>query len=330
VAALHLTLACGDYDRTRALWDGRVAVEGVDLTYLRLEPEETFWRMLRHREFDAAEMSLAMYAIGKAQGASSFVAIPVFPSRFFRHSSIYVNVNSGVEQPTDLIGKRVGVPEYQITAAVWVRGILEREYGVRPTQMTWVTGGQERPDREAKMPLQPLPEVRVERAPAGSTLNEMLIRGEIAALVAARPPTSFLAGDDRLRRLFPDYRTVEKDYFRRTGIFPIMHTVVIKQEIVAAQPWLAQSLTKAFTEAKALCLGSITNMTALRTMLPWMTADVDEMLELMGDDPWPYGVEPNRVTIQTLLDDLVAQGLMEHLLEVDDLFAPSTLSAYRL
>jgi 4,5-dihydroxyphthalate decarboxylase len=280
--------------------------------------------------FDAAEMSLAMYAIGKAQGTTPFVAIPVFPSRFFRHSAIYVNVNSGVEQPTDLIGKRVGVPEYQITAAVWVRGILEREYGVRPTQMTWVTGGQERPDREAKMPLQPLPEVRVERAPAGSTLNEMLIRGEIAALVAARPPSSFLTGDDRVRRLFPDYRTVEKDFFRRTGIFPIMHTVVIKQEIVAAQPWLAQSLTKAFTEAKALCLGSITNMTALRTMLPWMTADVDEMLELMGDDPWPYGVEPNRVTIQTLLDDLVAQGLMEHLLEVDDLFAPSTLSAYRL
>ena len=328
--ALKLTLACGDYDRTRALWDGRVAVEGVDLTYLLLEPEETFWRMLRHEEFDAAEMSLAMYAIGRAQGTSPFVAIPVFPSRFFRHSSIYVNSAAGVEQPSDLVGRRVGVPEYQITAAVWVRGILEREYGVRPAQMTWVTGGQERPDREAKIPLRPLPEVRVERAPAGRTLNEMLVGGEIAALVAARPPSSFLAGDERVRRLFPDYRAVERAYYRRTGIFPIMHTVVIKEALFTDHPWLAQSLTKAFAEAQALCLQSITNMTALRYMLPWLTADVAEMLELMGDDPWPYGVEPNRVTIQTLLDDLVAQGLVERAVEVEEIFAPSTISAYRV
>ena len=330
MSALQLTLACGDYDRTRALWDGRVSVEGVDLTYLPLEPEETFWRMLRHQEFDAAEMSLAMYAIGRAQGTSPFVAIPVFPSRFFRHSSIYVNSAAGIEQPTDLVGRRVGVAEYQITAAVWVRGILEREYGVRPGQMTWVTGGQERPDREAKIPLRPLPDVRVEPAPAGRTLNEMVVSGEIAALVAARPPSSFLAGDERVRRLFPDYRTVERDYYRRTRIFPIMHTVVIKETLYAAHPWLAQSLTKAFAEAKALCLQSITNMTALRYMLPWLTAEVAEMLELMGDDPWPYGVEPNRATIQTLLDDLLAQGLMERSVAVDALFAPSTLTAYRV
>ena len=329
MAALQLTLACGDYDRTRALWDGRVAVEGVDLNYLLLEPEETFWRMLRHQEFDAAEMSLAMYAIGKAQGTAPFVAIPVFPSRFFRHSSIYVNTEAGIEHPSDLIGKRVGVPEYQITAAVWVRGILEREYGVRPAQMTWVTGGQERPDQEAKIPLRPLPDVSVERAPSGRTLNEMLLSGEISALVAARPPSSFLAKSERVRRLFPNYPAVEKDYFERTGIFPIMHTIVIKEEIAAAHPWLAQTLTKAFSEAKTLCLQAITNMTALRYMLPWLTADVAEMLELMGGDPWPYGVEANRMTIQTLIDDLVSQGLTERAVDVDSLFAPSTLAAYR-
>jgi 4,5-dihydroxyphthalate decarboxylase len=194
--------------------------------------------------------------------------------------------------------------------------------------MTWVTGGQEIPNQEAKIPLRPLPDVSVEPAPAGRTLNDMLLSGEIAALVAARPPSSFRAGDERVRRLFPEYRAIEKDYFRRTGIFPIMHTVVIKEELAAAHPWLAQSLTKAFTQAKAVCLESIRNMTALRYMLPWMAADVEEMLELMGDDPWPYGVEPNRATIQTLLDDLGAQGLMVRLVEVEELFAASTRSVW--
>jgi 4,5-dihydroxyphthalate decarboxylase len=327
---LDLTLACGDYDRTRALWDGRVSVEGVNLTYLRLQPEEIFWRMLRHREFDLSEMSLAMYAIGRARGEMPFVAIPVFPSRCFRHSAIYVNAGAGIAEPGDLIGRNVGVPEYQITAAVWVRGILQREYGVRPEQLVWVTGGQERPDREAKIPLRPLPSVRIERAPAGRPLNEMLVSGEIAALVAARPPSSFLAGDERVRRLFPDYRAVERDYFQRTGIFPIMHTIAIKEEIHARHPWLAQSLVKAFTAAKALCLQQIENVAALSYMLPWMMADVEEMAALMGDDPWPYGVEANRQTLETLLDDLHAQGLMERPLAVEELFAPSTLSAYRL
>jgi 4,5-dihydroxyphthalate decarboxylase len=330
MSPLKLTLACGDYDRTRALWDGRVSVEGVDLTYLRLQPEEAFWRMLRHHEFDVAEMSLAMYAIGRARGTMPFMAIPVFPSRYFRHSAIYVNAAAGINEPGDLIGRQVGVPEYQITAAVWVRGILEREYGVRPDQMTWVTGGQERPDREAKIPLRSLPNIRIESAPVGRTLNEMLVSGEIAALVAARPPSSFLAGDERVRRLFPDYRTVERDYFRRTGIFPIMHTVVIKEEIYQTHPWLAQSLMKAFTEAKSLCLQAIQNAAALSYMLPWMMSDVEEMIALMGDNPWPYGVDENRTTIETLLGDLYAQGLAERPIDIDELFAPSTRSSYRL
>lgn len=327
---VKITLACCDYDRTRALLDGRVVPEGIDLNYLPLEPEETFWRMIRHQEFDASEMSLAMYAMEFARNASPFVAIPVFPSRMFRHSSLYVRQDSGIEQPKDLIGKRVGVPEYQITAAVWVRGILKDQYGISPEEIVWVTGGQEQPDRKEKIPLDTPSGVHIEQAPAGRSLNEMLLAGEIAALLAARTPSIFRTRGSQIRRLFRDCRLVEKDYFTRTGIFPIMHTIVIRQDVYQQHPWVAVSLLKAHLQAKRLCYQAVSNPTSLRYLLPWMVADLEEMADLMGEDPWPDGLGPNQETLQTLMDYLWDQGLTPRHLSPEELFAPNTADSFRI
>ncbi|HEX2987821.1 MAG TPA: ABC transporter substrate-binding protein [Chloroflexota bacterium] len=330
MSKVRITLACGDYDRTRALLDGRVVPDGIDLNYLPLEPEETFWRMIRHQEFDVSEMSLAMYAIECARSTSPFVAIPVFPSRMFRHSSLYVRQDSSIERPEDLIGKRVGVPEYQITAAVWVRGILKDQYGVSPEQIEWVTGGQEHPDRKEKIPLQPPPGVHVEQAPPGRSLNDMLLDGEIAALLAARTPSIFRTRSSQIRRLFRDCRQVEKEYFNQTGIFPIMHTIVVRRDVHQQYPWVASSILKAFIQAKRLCYQMISSPTSLRYLLPWMVADVEEMVNLMGEDPWPDGLSPNQKTLQTLMGYLWDQGLTPRRLDPEELFAPNTLESFKI
>lgn len=330
MARLNLTLACGNYDRTQALLDGEIMPEGIELNYIPLGPEEIFWRMLRHREFDVSEMSLAMYLTGRAAGAMPLMAIPVFPSRAFRHSSIYVNAASDIQRPQDLAGRRVGVVEYAITAAVWVRGMLQDEYGVCPEQIQWITGGQEQPNRADKVQLKSSVGVRIERAPAGRYLSEMLVEGDIDALVAARVPTAYTQGGGKVRRLFPDYRAVEQDYFRRTGIFPIMHTLVMKEELYESHPWVAQSLLKAFIEAKTLCYQSIQNPATLRYVLPWMMAEAEEMRELMGEDPWPYGLEPNRKTIEKLASYCYGQGLAPRQAKPEELFAPNTLDSFRL
>ncbi len=329
VARLMLTLACGDYDRTRALYDGRVVPDGIDLTYLALEPEEIFWRMLRHREFDASEMSMAMFMMGHASNTMPFVAVPVFPSRAFRHSAIYINAASGIHRPEQLVGRRVGVVEYAITAAVWVRGILQDEYGVRPEQVCWVTGGQEQPGREDKVPLS-LSGVQIERAPQGRYLSEMLLCGDIDVLVAARVPSCYTGPNGKVQRLFAKSRQVEQDYFARTGIFPIMHTVVLRKDIYDAHPWAAQSLVKAFVAAKNLCYNSVRNTATLRYLLPWTMLDVEEMHELMGDDPWPYGWEPNRKTMELLARYLHEQGLTAVRVAPEQVFASNTMGAFRL
>jgi 4,5-dihydroxyphthalate decarboxylase len=327
---LRLTLACGDYDRTRALRDGIVGVEGVDLNYLTLEPEEIFWRMEHHQEFDASEMSMGTYLIQRGRGEDRYTAIPVFPSRSFRHNSIYVHSEAGIDRPEQLKGRRFGVPEYNITAAVWVRGHLQHEYRIAPTDLRWYRGGLHTPGRIEKASGQLPPGVSVESIPPGQTLSEMIESGDLDAMHAPRMPDSFRRGSPRVRRLFPDFRAVEQEYFRKTGIFPIMHTVVIRTEIYRANRWLAESLFKAFVRAKALCAASLYNTTALPYMLPWMIDELEQTRQVMGADYWGYGLDSNRPTLAALTQYAHEQGLTPQQVPLDDLFATSTLEEFKI
>jgi len=328
VARLRLSFACWNYDRTRALADGSVRPDGIDLDYLDLPVEETFFRMLRHREFDVAEMSLSSYTVSMFREPRPFVAIPVFPSRMFRHGSIYVNADAGIRAPRDLIGKRVGTPEFQMTAPVWIRGILAEHFGVPVESVTYFTGGEEEPGRDEKIKLDLPRSIRVERIGAGKTLAAMLASGEIDALHTARMPSTF--GDGRVRRLFPDFPAVERDYYAQTGIFPIMHTVAIRIDVYERHRWIAQALTKAFLEAQKRAYADLYVTAALKTMLPWLTAHVEETRAVMGDDYWPYGVERNRPTLATFLRYHHAQGLSKRLLTPDELFAPESLESFKI
>ena len=330
MSRLRLSLACWNYDRTRALMDGSVQPDGIELTYLDLPVEETFFRMIRHREFDVAEMSLSSYAVSLFREPRPFVAIPVFPSRFFRHSCIYVNANAGIREPRDLVGKRVGTPEYQMTAPVWIRGILADHYGVPVDSVTYFTGGEEEPGRVEKQKLDLPARIRVQPIAASQTLARMLAEGEIDALHTARMPSTFRTGQGRVRRLFEDYKAVEQQYFRDTGIFPIMHTVVIRREVYEQNRWVAQALFKAFVEAQRRTYDDLDVTAALKSMLPWLTAHVEEARALMGDDYWSYGFARNRATLATFLRYHHEQGLSPRLLPPEELFAPETMEAFRI
>jgi len=329
VSTLALTLACWNYDRTRALFDGSVRPDGIDLTCLDLPVEETFFRMLRYQEFDVAEMSLSSYVMSLFADAP-FVAIPVFPSRFFRHSCIYVNAAAGIQQPRDLAGRTVGTPEYQMTAPVWIRGILADGYDVPVTSVSYVTGGLEEAGRAEKLALDLPSSVRIRRIGPAQTLSAMLAEGEIDALYTARAPSSFRAGDGRVRRLFDDFAAVERDYYRRTRIFPIMHTVVLRRPVYEQHRWIAQSLTKAFAAAQRVAYDDLAQTAALKTMLPWLVAHVEDARREMGEDFWPYGMVANAATLATFLRYSHEQGLSRRLLAPADLFAPETLEAFKI
>src|SRR5438445_6220158 len=322
---LQLCLACWDYDRTRALADGSVRPEGIDLVYQNLFVEETFFRMLRNREFDAAEMSLSSYCVSLMREEPAFIAIPVFPSRFFRHSCIFVSAKSGVREPKDLAGKEIGVPEYQMTAPVWIRGILQDEYGVDPASVDYFIGGEEEPGREEKLKLDLPAQFKVTRIAATQTLARMIADGEVDAMYTARIPSTFRSRPGAVKRLFEDYVAVERAYYRKTGIFPIMHTVAIRRDVYDANPWVAQSLFKAFVRAQRVVYQNLYTTSALTTMLPWQIAQVEEVLEAMGEDWWPYGFAANRHVLDTFLRYHHEQGLSRRLLQAEELFAPETL-----
>jgi ABC-type nitrate/sulfonate/bicarbonate transport system substrate-binding protein len=327
MARLQLTFACGDYDRTRALNEGTVLADGIDLTYLRLPVEETFFRMMRHQEFEVAEMSLSSYVVSLRQDPSPFVALPVYTSRMFRHSSLYCHADAGITTPEDLRGKIIGTPEYQLTACVWMRGVLSDRHNVPFDSVEYVTGGQETAGRIEKAALKLPDSVRISRIPEDATLSAMLAAGEIDALCTPRVPSPFVAGDPRVQRVFPDVVGAEKEYYGATGIFPIMHVVVVRRDVYERHPWVAQSLYKALLTAKDQAYASLYDTSALRFMLPWLTPQLEEARNLLGRDYWSYGLEGNRETLATFLRYHHEQGLSERLWAPEDLFAPVSLEA---
>jgi 4,5-dihydroxyphthalate decarboxylase len=321
---IPITIACGNYDRTAAIRDGRVKVEGCAVTHLPLYPEEIFHRVFKFQEFDVAEMSGSSFIRTVAAGKSEFIGIPAFVSRIFRHSGIYIRKGAGIDKPEDLRGKRIGLPEYQITAVVWMRGMLQHEYGVMPSEIHWRQGGQEQPGREERTPLKPIPGLDLKPIPKDKTLVSMLREGELDALFTARAPSSFLAGEEHITRLFPDTRAAELAYYKKTGLFPIMHLVGIKKKLLEQHDWLATSIYKAFLQAKELAMIDLTDVNALMVTLPFLEAETKATQAAMGKDFWRYGIHESRHEIEALVQYLHEQGLIERKPALEELFAPST------
>jgi 4,5-dihydroxyphthalate decarboxylase len=326
---LNLSIAIGDYDRTRPLIDGAVRMDGIDPVFMLLEPEEIFFRAFRHAEFDICELSLSSFTVKTALGECPYIGVPVFLSRAFRHTSISVRTDR-IANPSDLRGRRVGVPEYQLTACVWARAILEDDFGVKPSEISWVRGGLEQPGRLEKIELQ-LPEgVRVDPIPAGATLSEMLLTGEIDAIISPRIPSCQQRGAPDIGWLFRDPIEAAVDYFRRTGVFPIMHLLGVRRELADRHPWLPAAVLKAFEHAKTLALRRLDDTSATKVTLPFVEEQIRTAKALMGEDYWPYGLASNRAALGAFLRHHHAQGLSRRLLTVDELFHPGTAETYRI
>ena len=323
---LGLSLACGDYDRTRAIREGKISPEGADLTVLTLDAAEIFWRMLQYDEFDIAEMSLSNYLTELSGKKPRFIAIPVFLSRMFRHGFIFINQKSGIKAPEELKGKRVGIPEYSMTALLFMRGFLQDDYGVAPSDIEWYEGGKEGLTRKGRIKTRLPGNVHIHDAPTDKSLSDMLADGDIDALMQARIPQCIWDKHPDVGRLWTNYKEVEMESYRRTKIFPIMHTIVIKREIYEANPWVAQSLYKAFSEAKKISQSNNKFSTgALNYTLPWAIAERESTVSVMGEDFWPYGAEANRPTLEAATRYSHEQGLSQKKFSIEEIFAPSTL-----
>lgn len=329
MSKLQLSVAMGDYDRTRALFDGRVQIDGVDPVYMLLNPEEMFFRAMRSVDFDITELSFSSYLVKHSRGECPYIAVPVFLSRAFRHTSIYVRKDR-IGKPEDLKGKRIGLPEYQLTANVWARQFLQDDYGVKPSDVTWVRGGIETPGRPEKIKLQLPPDVRVEQAPDGRTISELLDCGEIDGFMAPRPPNRAALANPNVGWLFEDPTAVAKDYFRRTGVFPIMHVAVIRKELAQQHPWLPSAVVKAFAQSKAAALQLLSDTSATKVTLPFVEEQLQAARETMGEDFWSYGVASARQTLETFVRSHHEQGLSARRVAVDELFHPSTYETYSI
>lgn len=329
MSKLRISVAVGDYDRTRPLVDGRVLVDGADPVYMLLSPEEMFFRSMRHESFDVCELSFSSYSVRTARGDCPYVAIPVFLSRMFRHTAIYVRKDR-IKRPEDLKGRRVGLPEYQLTANVWARAILQDDYGVAPEDIRWVRGGIETPGRPEKIPLSLPPGVVVESAPEGLTISELLNRGEIDGFMAPRPPARDALANPAIGWLFDDPTAAAKDYFRRTRIFPIMHVVGVRKTLVDAHPWLPGALQKAFTQARDVALEALNDTSATKVTMPFVEEQLKAARDTLGPDYWSYGVAGNEVTLDTFLRHHHSQGLSSRRLSVEEVFHPSTYESYAI
>ncbi|MGI9424464.1 MAG: ABC transporter substrate-binding protein [Hyphomicrobiaceae bacterium] len=326
---LVLSIAMGDYDRTRPIVDGRIKIDGVEPTCMLLSPEEMFFRAFRHQAFDVSELSFSSYCVSIARGDPHYVAVPVFLSRAFRHTSIYVRNDTGISQPSDLKGRRIGIAEYQLTANVWARGIL-KDHGVLPSDIIWVRGGMNAPGRPEKISLDLPGDIRIEQAPEGATLNAMLEAGEIDGFVGPRSPKCFDEDHPKIERLFRDSMTVAEDYYRRTGIFPIMHVLGVRRRLAEAHPWLPGALLKGFSAAKALAEEALGDTSATKVTMPFVEDTLTRARSFMGPRLWTYGVDANRHVLEAFLEQHHDQGLSPRRVQLDELFHPATIESYSL
>ena len=329
MSKLKLSVAVGNYDRTRALFDGAVQIDGVDPIFMTLPPEEIFFRAFRTVDFDICELSMSSFSVKTAQGNCPYVGVPAFVSRAFRHNSIYVRTDR-IRKPEELKGKRVGLPEYQLTACVWARIILEDDYGVKPSDVMWVRGGIDDPGRPEKISIKLPPGVRMEDAPAGTTISELLERGEIDAFIAPRVPRLAAKSNPKIGWLFPDPIAAGRDYYKRTQIFPIMHVTGIRRSLVEQHPWLPAAVLKAFEQSKAKCLEELEDTATSKCTLPFVDEQLKAARELMGHDFWSYGLAANRKVLETFLRHHHAQGLSPRLVKPEELFHPSTHETFTI
>ncbi|MGA2818386.1 MAG: ABC transporter substrate-binding protein [Xanthobacteraceae bacterium] len=329
MAKLDLSVAVGDYDRTRPLIDGSVTIDGVDPVFMNLVPEEIFFRAFRAAEFDICELSLSSYTVKTAQNDCPYIAVPAFVSRAFRHTAIYVRTDR-VKKPADLMGRKVGVPEYQLTANVWARALLDDDYGVKPADIHWIRGGIEEAGRPEKLTIKLPPGVRLDNAPEGATISALLEAGEIDGFIAPRPPALVERGHPDIGWLFPDPVAVAKDYFKRTGFFPIMHVVGIRRTLAERHPWLPGAVFKAFEQSKQVSLTKLSDTSATKVTLPFIEEALKDVRSLMGEDFWSYGVPQNRKVLEYFLGQHHAQGLSSRRVLVDELFHPATYETFKV
>ena len=329
MSKLSLTMAIPEYDHTRDVVSGRVPVEGIDLTCLIYPVEEIFYRFIVYKEFDVAEISFAKYSALIAQGNTDFFALPIFPSRVFRHSSLYVRDGGSVKTITDLKGRKVGIPEWAQTAAVYSRGFLQDQYGIELSSIHWVQAGVNQPGRVEKVDLKLPKGVEITRI-ADKSLNEMLLSGEIDAALVARAPDAFVKGNPKIRRLFDDFMDVETDYYKKTGIFPIMHAVAVRRDVLDKNPWVARNLFTAFEEARRRSIERVQDATISLFPIPWYFEHARRGMELFGKDYFPYGIEPNRKTLEAFLKWGHEQGVCKRLVDVDEMFPDSLHSTHRV
>jgi 4,5-dihydroxyphthalate decarboxylase len=330
MSKLELSIAVGDYDRVRPLVDGAVQIDGVDPVFMLLEPEEIFFRAFRHADFDICELSMSSFTVKTANGDCPYVGVPVFPSRAFRHNSIYIRTDRGIAKPEDLKGKRIGVPEYQVTANVWTRAVLEDEHGVSPSDVTWVRGGYEQPGRIEKIAVKLPPDVQVEDAPENATISGMLASGDIDAVIGPRAPSCFTNGHPKVAWLFPDPAAAAAAWFRKSRIFPIMHILGLRRSLAEQHPWLPAAAMKAFAQSKARAMAKLADNSATKVTLPFVDEQLLAARRLMGEDFWSYGLEANRHVLEVFLRRHHAEGLSSRMLSPEELFHPSTHETHRV
>lgn len=327
---LNLSVAIGNYDRMRPLVDGEVQIDGVNSVYMLQEPEEMFFRAFRHADYDITELSMSSYTVKTSNNNCPYIGVPVFPSRAFRHTSVYIRTDRGIETPADLKGRKIGVPEYQLTANVWVRMFLEEDYKLKPTQVSWYRGGYEEVGRVEKINLNLTDGVKVVNIPEHETLSHMLAEGELDAVIGPRAPSCFTNGHPHVGYLFKNPQQESQRWYEKTKIFPIMHLLGIRKTLVEQHPWLPFSVYKAFEQSKQIAMARLTDTSATKVTLPFVEEQLLAARRMMGQDFWSYGFENNRHAIERFLVQHHAEGLSSRLVAPEELFHPASMEQFKI